>query len=291
VGDVIDIQYHVDYPGVDPMNQNDPVSASTRAFCYGLPQVPYAILNGGVTSAHRYDFSNPASSIEAGQVKLACLQKPEVNLSLGVNWQETGIEVSTEIECVQEEYSEQLQLYHAVIESSVTSYTGINGDTEFRNVVLDMLPSPAGKLLDSQWKKDSTIVIDHTWEYADYVEDVDELAVVAFLQNRTTGEIINAAVEYRTGITSVKAPVTGPDLRVYPNPASHFFYLNLGTTSQRKGRLEMLDMNGRKVLVEQLPAGHQVYQVGIDHLERGMNIIGWYESGQLMGIRKIIKID
>ena len=48
----------MDYPGEDPMNQNNPVPPSVRAFYYGVPGVPYAVLNGRAGPEFRYDFSD-----------------------------------------------------------------------------------------------------------------------------------------------------------------------------------------------------------------------------------------
>ena len=69
-----------------------------------------------------------------------------------------------------------------VFETSVTAYTGLNGDQEFRNVVLDMLP-PAGKLLKSDWESGDTMVRENNWEYQTYVEDILDLGVAAFVQD------------------------------------------------------------------------------------------------------------
>ena len=52
--DVIDLQYHMGYPGVDQLNENNPDPPSTRSFNYGVPLVPYSVLDGGISSDHRF---------------------------------------------------------------------------------------------------------------------------------------------------------------------------------------------------------------------------------------------
>ena len=80
-------------------------------------------------------------------------------------------------------------------------------------------------------------------------------------------------------------------LNVYPNPARNSFYVNLGVTTERSGRFDLMDMNGRVVLTEHIPPGYQIYQVDIQHLDRGMYILRWHESGRNLGFRKIVKTE
>ena len=72
-GDVVDIQYHMSYPGDDPMNQNNPEPASTRSINYGIPTVPYAVVDGGVSPEYRYDFSDLKASPAQDNLKLLSL--------------------------------------------------------------------------------------------------------------------------------------------------------------------------------------------------------------------------
>ena len=67
--------------------------------------------------------------------------------------------------------------------------------------------------------------------------------------------------------------------------------VNLGRPSDRDGRFDVIDMNGRIVLSEQVPMGYQVYQLGIESLNRGFYMIQWMESGILRGRTKLVKVD
>ena len=203
---------------------------------------------------------------------------------------ESGLEAHTNITCTADRYDNFVQLYLVVFETSVSAYTGRNGDTDFRNVVLDMLPSPTGRLLGDNWHEGSSDDRTHSWDYKPYVEDIDELAVVAFLQDRTTGQIIQAAVEHRDPTVGIKDPtVELRGLNVYPNPAQSLVYVNLGSGTEHSGRIELLDVNGKIVLQEQIPAGYQVIQLDIDQMNQGIYLLRWIESGKTMGISKLIK--
>ena len=290
--EVIDIQYHMEYPGFDPMNANNPGPSSTRSFNYGIPKVPYAILDGGVNEEFRYDFSDLKTTPNIDNMRLLTLQIPAFDVDLEVNWMENILEATTSVTCNVDHYAENIQLYVIVLEASVNAYTGINGDTVFRNVVLDMLPTPAGKLLGDNWSSGSNDTRVNTWVYPTFVEDVEDLAVVAFVQDRNTKQILQAAVEYKTPQVGIgQRPFQMEAIHIYPNPARAIVNVNLGRDSEREGRFELIDMNGRIVLQEYVPSGFQVYQLNVQSLHRGFYLIQWYEEGVLKGRNKLVKVD
>ena len=84
--DIIDLQYHMDYPGIDPMNLNNPVPASTRSFYYGIQGVPYAILDGGLANSYRFDFSDLKTTPVDDYIGLATLEIPQFEIELSVDW-------------------------------------------------------------------------------------------------------------------------------------------------------------------------------------------------------------
>jgi len=288
--DVIDLQYHMSYPGTDPMNANNPNPPSNREFFYGIPQVPYAILDGGVESLYRYDFSDLKTTPDGGQINTLTLEFPSFDIDLDVDWLEGSMDVTTTVTCLADQYMDNIQLYLVVFESLVTAYTGNNGDEEFRNVVLDMLPSPAGSLLGNNWYKGKVDERTNSWFYAPYVEDVEDLGVVAFVQDRNTGRILQAAVNYKNPLVGIgRMPKEIGPLHVYPNPARNRFFVNLGMRTEDDGMIRLTDMSGRVVLSEFVPSGYQIYQVDIHHLNHGVYILHWIESGKPRGVGKIVK--
>ena len=65
--------------------------------------------------------------------------------------------------------------------------------------------------------------------------------------------------------------------------------MNLGMRAEGDGMIRLTDMSGRVVLSESVPAGYQIYQVEIHHLNHGMYILHWIESGKPRGVGKIVK--
>jgi hypothetical protein len=287
--DVIDLQYHMDYPGIDPMNLNNPEPAS-RAGVLGVGQVPYAVLDGGVLPGQRYDFLASGHTPGQEELKMLSLDIPEFLIGMAIDWMENSLRVDVEVVCRTGSYENNIQLYVVVLESEVTAYTGTNKDKSFRNVVLDMLPTPAGKLLGNDWYRGKTESRSYTWEYKQYIEDVEDLGVVAFIQDRETGQILQATTGHLDSQVSAREPRKGIGrLSVYPNPATNHLFVNLGEPASREGKLLLMDLSGKVVLEANVEPGTTVHRLDLSILPQGMYVVCWIESGQMKGRNKLIR--
>ena len=289
-GELIDLQYHMDYPGFDWMNMNNPGPASTRSLNLGVSQVPYSVVDGGFDNGHRYSYAELYADLLASDLTLNSLRIPEFDIDIETTWGANSLEVSTTVSCLEESYEENIQLYVVVFEKLVTAYTGDNGDTEFRNVVLDILPTPGGKLLGNGWYEGKSDTRSYTWTYPSYVEDLEELALAAFIQDRGNFSIIQAAVDHKNELVSVKGqPAYLSNLEVYPNPADGYTYVNLGARGEWESIIELLDMNGKVVHSEHVPPGTKLVRIELGHLSTGMYFLRHEERGRLSGVAKLVK--
>lgn len=288
-GEVIDLQYHLDYPGEDPMNENNIYPPSDRAFHYGVPGVPYAVLNGSAGLDERFDFSDASEEPDAASLENASLEIPPFKLFLAVDYMEDSLEATVSVLCTADTFTSNLQLYVAVIEREVTAYTGGNQDTSFRNVVLDMLPNAAGKLLGSGWYQGKIETRTFTWTYAPYVEDIEDLSVVAFIQDRDAKKILHADAKPHTpGVGISNKYLKNRPLNIYPNPADHYLFINLGSRVNTEGELKMVDPAGRIVWSGDVQPGYTIQRVDIGHLTDGMYLLYWLESGAIKGRTKLM---
>jgi hypothetical protein len=124
------------------------------------------------------------------------------------------------------------------------------------------------------------------------VEDPEDLGVAAFIVDRNSGRVLHANVKYADSSkpTSLERPSIST-LKLYPNPARENLYVNLGMTTEQEGQIKLVDMSGRVVVNELLPAGYQIIQLDVAHLERGVYIVQWEESGVIRGLDKLIKTE
>ena len=287
---VIDIQYHTAFPGADPMNQNNPHPAATRVFNYGIQEVPFAVLNGGTATGTQYDFSGPGQMPSEEALKQASLEIPAFNVGIQVQWSEGDLEATATVTCLADTFTSSFQLYVAVIETEVTAYTGLNQDTAFRNVVMDMLPSPTGTLLGNAWSAWMSESRTFSWSYPAFVEDPEDLAVVAFIQNRDTREFLQATADYRSPQVSSPDRRSGPaDLRLYPNPATDRVTIEMAEGRNGKGTLWVTDLSGRTVDAMETVPGQTRYELDISRLSHGIYLVLWEEGGVIKGRGKLMK--
>jgi hypothetical protein len=279
----------MDYPGDDPMNQNNPLPPSARAFNYGVPGVPYAILNGGAGPEYRYDFSDESEQPDEEVLLAASLEISPFDLLLDVDFRSSRLVGSAKASCATTSYSSNIQLYVVVIEEEVTAYVGAGNTSLYRNVVLDMVPTSAGKLLGNDWSAGDAESLNFSWDYASYVEDLDDLAVIAFLFDRDVEKVLQASI--------VRAsPGTGVDdrknesgqLSLFPNPAQETIFLSLGLPAEKEGQIMVMDLAGRKVLEVDMAPGLSIRQLDVSGLAEGVYLVHWMESGLSRGKGKFV---
>jgi hypothetical protein len=286
---VIDLQYHMDYPGEDSMNLNNPWPPSQRHFINGVPDIPYAVLNGGTRPEFRYDFSDASEEPDEEVLLEASLEIPPFDLLLDVEFRNKSLAGSAIATCAEASYPSNIQLYVVVIEEEVTAYTGAGSTSLYRNVVLDMLPTPAGKYLGNDWESGDSESWSFSWTYAAYVEDLDDLAVVAFLYDTDLEKVVQANV-VRAGLGSgIGDRKVGLELMtLYPNPAQDYVYLSLGKPAANQGQITVMDLSGRLVLEADIISGHSIRQLDISSLSEGVYLVNWAESGVILGRGKFV---
>ncbi|MCD4710703.1 MAG: T9SS type A sorting domain-containing protein, partial [Bacteroidales bacterium] len=288
---VIDLQYHMDYPGEDPMNLNNPVPPSARSFNYGVPSVPYAVLNGEAGPEYRYDFSDLSEQPNGDVLMTSSLDIPPFDVNLTTDFLANSLKGKVKVTCKEDDFDSNIQLYVVVIEQLVTAYTGAGQTTSFRNVVLDILPSASGKLLGNEWGAGISKVLDFSWDYASYVEDVDDLMVVAFIFDRDHDQILQAAMlEYSPGVGFEKRPAAKEILAIYPNPAHEYVYINFGAEVEQLGQLKVVDLAGRSVMTSDVLSGFSIQMLDISSLSQGIYLVQWLESGVLKGRGKLVHV-
>jgi PKD repeat protein len=290
-GIVYDLHYHMDYPEEDPMNAYNPYAPSTRAFNYGVPTVPYAVLNGGVTPAYRYNLVLPDGALDEELLLESALEAPQFDLSLAVDFGGDLLNGNVQVTCLSDSFDANIQLYVVVLEKEVTSYPELSEDGSFRNVVLDMVPSPTGKLLGNNWNDGKTEEMDFSWEYVPYIEDPEDLFVVAFVQDRDHGAVLQAdAVYYSTYTGIAEYKNRSVPLVLYPNPATDYVTVYFGERTALGGELEIVDISGRKVMVTSVQKGITTQELDISRLPEGMFMITWTETGTAKGHARLIRI-
>lgn len=181
-GKVVILRYQVSWPGYDPMNLHNPGEVANRVALYGINAVPASRLDGTnvgqVTQSsldNRYAISSPCT----------------INLSHHLSPNYDSILVSMTITAT-EDMPASLKAHIAVIEEHIhfASPPGSNGESDFYNVMKKMLPNANGTTLPALTTGQS-YTINLGWKLKN-VYDIDELAVIAFVQNSGTKEVLQS---------------------------------------------------------------------------------------------------
>ena len=206
------IKYHVNWPGPDPMNQQDAADASARVGFYGVSGVPYAVQDGiPVPICSGYYLGAP-HCVTQGMIdaEYAVPSPFTMNLNTRISSGNDSIFLTLLIQA-SEAYNGASVAQNVVIEKHIhfNSPPGTNGEKDFYNVMKQMLPSSSGTALPASWGLNDYVLLETSWKLGT-IYDMSQLAAVAFIQN-------NSSKAIQQTVSSSTNPITMPydnDLQV-----------------------------------------------------------------------------
>jgi len=195
---ITSVWYHTNWPGYDPMNLHNPTEVAARVGFYGVTYVPWSVLDGNY-----YSGSATGWNINTVNARYAVPSPFTMSLQASLNATNDTITVTMVAEATTE-VSGSMNAQNCVIEKNIhfNSPPGSNGEKDFKNVMKKMLPGKDGTMLPASMEAGDYIIVQESWKLAN-VYDINQLAAVAFIQNKTTKEIHQA-------VNSTTKPVTFP---------------------------------------------------------------------------------
>lgn len=287
--DVTNLQYHLNYNGFDPVYDRNPAPASARAFYYGVSELPFALLDGGPSAENRYDFGSEPT---AAQLKSLTLESPLFDLDLTFQSYSDHLTGNVKMTALENISSMNVLLNLAVVKSTEHVLVDRNGDEElltYRNIVLDMIPTAGGKVYGGSWSPGDLKSEHFTWQY-EHVDELDiaDLRMVAFLQNRETGKVLQVIEAESIHPNRVVQRETGK-MKVYPNPVQYDLYIEPGEEIIGTVVIEITDMTGRTLKQAELQDHTPVIEINTAGLVPGTYLIFMKQNGQLKGRNTFIK--
>jgi hypothetical protein len=286
----IDLQYHTSNPANDPFYNDNKVIPTTRQYYYGLSSVPYAVLNGGIENLHRFDYNPDNKPFDPNHVIVESLIDSKFYIRTHNYFEGNTLVAAAEI------FNNlpviplmELSVRIAVIERVVESITGNNGDTIFRSVVKAMLPDAAGTTIYKAWGPGESSRIKQTWDISQ-VYDPDELRVVVFLQDESTREVYQAAIDTIGVATGNDNPGSGPvkaSYVVYPNPAERQAFIRFDQETEEELTLEMFNNTGGLVYTARVPEGSSITEISLEEFPAGLYLLRLVSNQKLLGISKV----
>lgn len=190
----VSIKYQTDFPGYDPMNEHNPAEVQTRFNYYpGITGVPTAIIDGEIPDVSPSYAGAPGAFTQQMMDDAAAIP---ASFDIDVEYALTPDEltVSATATCTQDAEGD-LRMRIAVVEREIIfdSPPGSTNESEFFNVMKKMLPGASGLEMESAYAIGETFSTSQSWTYAN-VYDVNQLAVIVFIQDDNTKEVLQAGM-------------------------------------------------------------------------------------------------
>ncbi|MBK0404168.1 T9SS type A sorting domain-containing protein [Adhaeribacter sp. BT258] len=248
-GKSIDIKYQQNYPnaGNDPYQTAESIS---RHNWYGINSIPRMEVDGGWDgNANNYT----ASLLNNFQTKPAL-----VNITVTQTVVGHTVTAQAVIDPIGNSIPSNNLVAHMVItEKRTVKNKRSNGETEFFDVMKKMMPNENGTAIAPLTGAPVTINQSYTFPspvqlvgpknlFPDSVENLNNLEVVVFLQDKVTKEVFQAAKSFniKSGVTD---NILAASLSVYPNPTDGIVNITFTPEKAENATLEIYNAVGARV--------------------------------------------
>jgi hypothetical protein len=189
----VSIKYQTNWPGVDPMNAQTQTDVAPRVTYYAVSGVPYSPMDGVAFTGTSY-VGAPANATQAKiDAAYAIPATHDIVMTHAYSADFDSVFVTMNITCTVTGTG-TLKARVGLIEKEITfpSAPGTNGETDFLYVMRKMLPNSTGTVVTADTLGESqTIVLSGALPLFTY--DINQLAVVGFIQNDANKSIKQAA--------------------------------------------------------------------------------------------------
>lgn len=291
--DVINIQYHTNFPDDDPYYNANPGEAGARILFYGLTRAPYSFVDGGTddeNNASYYSYSNSQTKIDSTDVIKRSLvpSKFDIELTTGIN--DKMLTINTKVTALDNINAANLTLFLAVTEKKNTLPPG-QGGKEYWNIFRKFIPDAGGLLLKSSWtKSESVSIAEQSWAI-DKILNNSDIEVIAFIQDAINKDVYQAAsVSWQDVVVGMKDLKAGEKINfvMYPNPVVNRLTILFGEPLSDETEIRIFDVQGIPVLTYKAESGIDRYIIDDLNLKQGLYMVRTSRNGIDLGSRKLV---
>lgn len=268
--EVLMLSYHAPFPYNDSMYFENAYQSDQRIDYYGVFGVPTSRVDGNYFSGNLVPVL--ATTI-TNRSAIAPRYSISFNSSTIVNQTVTANISFTSIDAANSGQSLKAMVVVAeknVLKSSYAASPGNNSETQYPWVVRKMLPDDAGTDLQHTELNGSEDFI-LTWN-ADNLKDLNQMRIIAFVQNMATKEVYQAEISTPQISTGNNAPLTeaNQSFELFPSITDSHFRVQF-TSPQQDRHIKVLDVNGR--VVYELQTSENLLSVDLHTLPAGMYFV------------------
>ena len=173
----------------------------------------------------------------------------EINHHLNLNHDSVFVTINLTNASQETFMGKDIFVYVALIEKEIlfNEPIGSNDQLLFNNVVRKMIPSYIGKKLGRNLLKGRNVEVSLESSVPDYIYDLNQLAVVAWVQHTKTKEIFQSGESAPIDLTPTKNIAELINFEVSPNPVSDILNIKLEGRSIQPFKIVLTDLHGREV--------------------------------------------
>lgn len=171
------------------------------------------------------------------------------------------------------------KLYVAVVEKQTTGNATSNGETEFHNVMMKMMPDAGGTTINFTHDVQTTNTLQATLTGLN-IEEMTDLDVVVFIQNPTTKAIMQAKMA--TEALSTNQFSSENKFKLYPNPSTGIVKIHTDSPVD----VQVMDITGKVVLTMNQVTNES--QINLSSLDKGVYLAKVRDAEGVEQTQKII---
>ncbi|WP_282788108.1 T9SS-dependent choice-of-anchor J family protein [Flavobacterium croceum] len=260
------IAYRVNWPGTgDPYYTAE---VGTRVGYYGITGAPTLLVDAA-------DGTNFDSAL-LDQDLANALAKPSY-FTINATKQLVGSTMNVTINTTPY-LSGTYRVFAAVVEGTTYNNIASNGETEFNEVFMKMLPSATGQVVNFVYNQPTTTSLSADLT-GTFIEEMTDLKVVVFIQDYANKNVMQA--KYATEALSVNNTEFAKNTSLYPNPSTGIFYLKATDACS----IQITDISGKVVYTQNSVLDGQ--SVNLSQFSKGV-YLATLSNGDSKSTQKII---
>ncbi len=276
------IKYQMDYPGNgDPYHTQE---CTDMANYYGIDSLPDMVVNG-------IEYLSPAYMSELLFAEHEAYPAYEMYLSATHHRTNQTFDVTTNIVPFVN-YSD-VSCKVVIVEKVTHNNATTNGETEFYYVMKKMLPNANGQQISQLYQQvPKPVYKSYTFDAGHTVENFSNLAIVAFVQDNNTKEILQATWSLDvSGIEDGDGLGNGL-ISLFPNPSSEHVFVKYLLIDKLNVQMDIYSTTGEHVYghhAGQQPAAMYTWKMPTEKLGKGLFFLKLSIGERIYGRKFMLK--
>ena len=175
------------------------------------------------------------------------------------------------------------RLHVALFEKETYDNKSTNGETEFQHVMMAMFPDGNGTNIGGLTKGDmdtKNFTINPT---TTFIEDINDLGVVVWIQNNGSGEVHQSAYLDEMNPSSIVEAGVVERFNLFPNPSSDIVTIDCSLTEQAEVEISVFNLMGELIYNNQatdLPSGSNQLSFDVSNWNAGVYLVNLVVDGK-----------